>query len=940
MRGVSSPKRECGPAGHTLVGLEAQLHALRATLENCADGRTGVLVVEAGVGCGKSAFLAEALRQAAASGFSVLRAAGCPSDGHNPLGLLRQLADDPAIPAAPRSRLRDALGHRTARTDTSHNPTEPSGSPEPSQPPTAQRVCAALQQLTATAPVVIGIDDLHHADSESLRCLLRTTGHPRTAHLLLVCTALPSSLAVDPALEAELLRQPTFQRVTLDCLSGHGVSRLRASRPGPDGETPPADDLLAVTGGNPLLVRALLEEHIEGQTCEQPSLVRKVPYPAIGGRFYQAVLACLSRTVPVIRDTAGALAVLGEAGGVEAVARLLGVGRATAARGMRALELTGLTVSGRLRHPAVAAAALDALGHGHRAHLHRRAAVLLFDVGAEPGEVAPHLLAARHAAGPWAVSVLRDAAEQLLVQDEVPAAISCLELAHGSCAGQGQRAEIRLRLAVAARRTDLAAAEDHLAELVGELRSGNLTLAQIEQLAQLLLGSGRLEEAVEAMGRLHGPGGQGGGPRPETGFHASALWEPPVRPRAERARGAGEIPRRRMPVAGVWDLPGDGTSASAAEAAGHVLKSLPLTDTTLVVVVNAVRVLCRTGRPDAAALWCSRLLAEAARRELPGWTAQFLALQAELSLYRGLLSDAEEHAGRALACVPGRSRSVFVGGPLASRVLAAIAMGRYDEATRHLDHPVPEALFHSVYGPPYLRARGRYYLAMNRPMAAATDFLDAGRLLRRWRLDRPTLQPWRSDAAEALLRLGEPEKADQLLREQLARTTDGNPHVRGVSLRLRAQIAGPEERLGLLTQAVDDLKSSGDRLALARTLADLGAQYQECGEAVRASATIRRAWRLANDCGARALCDSILPQGPGRQPPREGVGRAETVLSGSELRVAELAAAGHTNREISAKLCITVSTVEQHLTRAYRKLRISRRQELPAGLRTEAGSPA
>jgi DNA-binding CsgD family transcriptional regulator len=44
--------------------------------------------------------------------------------------------------------------------------------------------------------------------------------------------------------------------------------------------------------------------------------------------------------------------------------------------------------------------------------------------------------------------------------------------------------------------------------------------------------------------------------------------------------------------------------------------------------------------------------------------------------------------------------------------------------------------------------------------------------------------------------------------------------------------------------------------------------------------------------------------------------------------VAELAADGLTNREIAGRLFITVSTVEQHLTRVYRKLVVSRREEL------------
>jgi DNA-binding CsgD family transcriptional regulator len=51
-------------------------------------------------------------------------------------------------------------------------------------------------------------------------------------------------------------------------------------------------------------------------------------------------------------------------------------------------------------------------------------------------------------------------------------------------------------------------------------------------------------------------------------------------------------------------------------------------------------------------------------------------------------------------------------------------------------------------------------------------------------------------------------------------------------------------------------------------------------------------------------------------------------LSSAECRVAALAARGHTNKAISTRLSITVSTVEQHLTRVYRKLNIQERQDL------------
>ena len=55
-------------------------------------------------------------------------------------------------------------------------------------------------------------------------------------------------------------------------------------------------------------------------------------------------------------------------------------------------------------------------------------------------------------------------------------------------------------------------------------------------------------------------------------------------------------------------------------------------------------------------------------------------------------------------------------------------------------------------------------------------------------------------------------------------------------------------------------------------------------------------------------------------------------LTASERRVAELAAAGRSNREIAQELFVTPKTVENHLGRVYLKLGVKGRRELSGAL--------
>jgi DNA-binding CsgD family transcriptional regulator len=96
---------------------------------------------------------------------------------------------------------------------------------------------------------------------------------------------------------------------------------------------------------------------------------------------------------------------------------------------------------------------------------------------------------------------------------------------------------------------------------------------------------------------------------------------------------------------------------------------------------------------------------------------------------------------------------------------------------------------------------------------------------------------------------------------------------------------------------------------------------------------------LAARCGANLLAGRAREEllAAGARPRRPALAGPDA-LTPAELRVAQHAAQDLSTREIAQHLFVTAKTVETHLTRAYRKLGISSRRELPAALQSGRGS--
>jgi DNA-binding CsgD family transcriptional regulator len=144
----------------------------------------------------------------------------------------------------------------------------------------------------------------------------------------------------------------------------------------------------------------------------------------------------------------------------------------------------------------------------------------------------------------------------------------------------------------------------------------------------------------------------------------------------------------------------------------------------------------------------------------------------------------------------------------------------------------------------------------------------------------------------------------------------------------------------LLEESVAVARSSPARLEEARSLIKLGEALRRRGMMTDARLGLAEGIDLAHRLGAHALLERGRRElrAAGGRPRRYAV-TGRDALTPAEARVAELVAAGRTNRQAAEALFVTPKAVEYHLANAYRKLGISGRGELGRAIRpTEGGT--
>ncbi|WP_242903409.1 AAA family ATPase [Actinomadura terrae] len=914
----------------TLAERYKELSSLDAMFEECAGGSVRVAIVGGPVASGKTALLHALAERAVDAGALVLSAAASRAEQALPLGVLDQLlrnvesADGDIEPEL--SPLDDALTRALSSPGldaTAHLAS-----------PSVRDLLCRLHRLAGDRPVLIAVDDVEYADDLSLRCLLYLVRRLRSDRVMVVFAELFGPRRRHPILETDVMRQPYCRYIRLEPLSPFAVGTLLSQRTSRPGAQRLAGAFHRSTGGNPLLVKALLKDSLDP--------VRGMSAPAPGEAFQEAVVRCLHRYESPELDVARAIAILGDAASPDLLAATLGLSRHPVAEAVETLTVAGLLDGMRFRDGAALVAVLRSIPPDDRAALHAAAATALHNAGFPIGTVTEHLLCGGGPREPWEVAVLRETAEQALDDGDGRRALLLLQRARRHSADEREHAVATSLIARAEWLLDPAGAERLLPELGSAVRRGLLTGRYAVRAVDYLLWHGRPQDAAELLGELRHHDARATG---KALHRLRAHYPDTVPPAWADADAAPGRPSLAPHLSAVHTLSDD--ADELLTSAEKVLQCARPDDSALIPVIAALAALIYGGSLDKAEFWRESLAAEAGVRRTPVWEGLLAGIGALADLRRGDLRAAHRQASRALAVMPARSWGVAIGLPLASMVAADLGLGDLDGAEACLGTAVPEAMFQTRAGLHYLEARGWFHMSTGRLHAALGDFQVCGELMARWELDIPAVVPWRSSAAYAYAGLGRLAEGRALAEEQLAMLPSWDRRTRGITLRALARTSDLPVRRELLSEAVEVLQRSHDRLELARALHDLSRVQRGLGEPGTARRTARRADRLAEASGAQVRDRSPCTLAPAAaQPPaatedvpapvaRPGVEE----LSNAELRVAALAADGYTNRQIAAKLFITVSTVEQHLTRVYRKLRLSRRSDLPSALPSEANPP-
>ncbi|MFF9978048.1 AAA family ATPase [Streptomyces erythrochromogenes] len=945
------------------------LALLASEAQRARAGSGRLLLFRGPTGTGRSALLRACARHGADHGMQVLTVSCSPEESGEPLAPIRKML----CPAAGCGQDDDPA------TDPDHRRH-------------ADRLWRLLCSRAADGPLLLAVDDVHLADHASRRWLLDAARRLAPLPVLMVVTERVQYDVTPPAPGFSHGLAPSLVRVhTSGPLGRPAAEAMVHDVFGPDTGPAWTDGCIAASAGHPLLLRALLDDLrvVAPDGGRSGSALPDTCADLYPGAFVAAVTwwldsaghetATVARTLAEVKGCAGRTDERDLPGRECLLASVTGSGPARVLGWTTAMTRLGLLrpdpVQGDLRfaHPLLRDAVLDGWSHERREAVHRAAADFRYRRGDSAEEVAGHLLRTGPVGMPRSAATLLDAAVEATRAGRTGDAADYLRGALDEPLAPERRAEALVELATLESVTEPSGGIPRLTEAL-RLRERPRDRA----LTAIALGTAltRRGESRAALDVLRGLDGAPEDPvLARTVLAASALF-------AEREAGLRRTAHAALGADGRSDG-ADGPSSPTVEvlrlryeaAAGLVsaeeaLRRLRRLTTTPEDPLPAPYLLgaaaCVAQWADALD-WADQLAAAglAGHRVSPLHPAHDLLLHVRIDTaaargdFARVLTYAEENG------LPVDGAGPAVAGNLAAQAVhALVRTGRLAEARRLTDGAGTGAGVGTGVGigvtvgsaeddweaGRFRYARGVLRAASGDRHGALADFLECGRRGLDGEPAGPVITPWRSAAAEVQWALGRPREALALAGEEYRLATAwGTPRVVGRALRVLGEVTGGRRGLALTEQAVELLRGAPPApgavpepgpgpglelgLELVPALVSHGRLLTAAGHPRRARPLLREASVIAERLGAAGLLtltQDVLRVGGARGGSAPLTGEAS--LTGSERRVAALAADGRTNAEISDLLHLARRTVETHLTSTYRKLGIQRRADLAGAM--------
>jgi DNA-binding CsgD family transcriptional regulator len=846
--------------------------------------RTTLAVVIGHAAMGKSILLDNLGARVAAAGLPVCRLAGIESWRNRPYALIEQLAWPDGRTAIDADHLAVSRRH----PDDAELLAEAAG-----------LVSTAIRELSDSGRILVVIDDAQHVDDHSLACL-RFAHHRVPSERLKVLCAYREGIDShpSPALHDYLLLADAG-RIELEALSAReieSVTTTGTTTGATIGAVTPATAMLyRDSGGNPLLVDLALFGPRWNPGHNKGSLQA----------LHRAAALCVNRMGPTTTRLAHGVAVLGDACDLRLLSMLCQVNIAVAERAVEHLHEVGLLLDGTYRHPDAAAAIVRDIEPDDLLRLRIRAAQILADE-TNPQRAADQLLQAGTVPDEAQVALLRDAAERAITANDLFRAAHYLQLAHRFWPTHHLRHAISTRLAYLHWLLDPASSAPRINALVPTAMAGVLDPEHAFLAVCMTLWRLETDTAADIVNQHHvnqHHGDTTNDEPPQAGQVLLSSFSPGAAlQRRDKPANANRPPTSPRHLA---------AKVRACKSLRRVLRGehddsiRALTEQTLLthmdspieipVIGCSLLTLVYGEWLDSANYWIRRIALDDRWQSVTHPRASSRNLGALIALRRGDLTDAVTQADQALTTLSDH-HNLTACLATATYIEATALLGEHHEAGKACARPVPGQLFATVAGLHYLHARATYHLMVEQLGVSLTDFAATGDQMSRWGVDSPALAPWRLGAAQALIHLSEHEHAAQLLRQQLAAAIGRYPLVERTTRRLLAH-----NRAKLLTHTHPGTRHATDT-----------------DDAHPATSSRPNPEPTPADHRTRDTSTGQTIPAP----------RTETALSPAEQRVATLASRGLTNREIGAELHLTISTIEQHLTKIYRKLRIQTRGQL------------